>query len=350
MKKLIIAALLAACAGTATAQTHIDPGKIIHLPPRVLDLSPKPFTPLIAGSSSMTSSGSPAPSAPYSDHAILSSFEFGFNNGDHKLRQISVLQKNGALNFVFQDADANDPFQARAEWLVSPSVTPGQIAKVGGGDFDMDIGAGPADSTLVLRGFGFERVPHTDANVRIIGVSLDSANHRIRVALLDDQGPDYTQVATDVATHALFGHVPLGEFFGGGQALVDVNSQLKSNAGGNIRGFRRYAIQVQYAWVPNALIRGSGMVSSANRTIDSGRRPSGKFGLTSFRFAYGNSDHYLLGLGVELANAGPNGYADYRAATGHDIFAPLPRNEVVVFQDSNRDDPISWDAAYVEVK
>ena len=187
--------------------------------------------------------------------------------------------------------------------------------------------------------------------MRIIGITLDGANHRIRVALLDDQGPDYSQVAKDVATHAFFGNIPLGEFIGGGQSLVDVNNQLKTNAGSIIRGgFRHYAIQVQYAWVPNALIRGQGTVSSSSRVIESGRRPSGKFALTGFRFAYGNSDHYLLGLGVELANAVPGGYADYRTATGHDVFAPMPAGEVVVFQDTNRDDPITWDASYVEVK
>ena len=356
MRKIAAAlslALLALAAGSASAYRPIPikPNLIKPLPIRPLDLAPKPFVPVVAGASAIVNNGMPAPSGDFSDHAVLQSFEFGFNNGDHKLREIAALQYNGQPSFTFADADSNDGFQARAEWLISPSVTPGSVAAMCRGECDIDIPAGPADSTLVLRGFAFERAPNTDANVHIIGLTLNSAQHKIRAELFDDQGPDYTQAATDVATHAFFGGVPLGEFMGGGQSLVDVYQQLQTNGGAIIRGhYRAYAVQVQYAWVPNSLIRGNGSVSSSSRVIESGRRPSGKHALTGFRFAYGNTDHYLLGLGVELANSGPGGYADYQAATGHAVFAPMPASEVVVFQDANRDDPITWDVNYVEVK
>jgi hypothetical protein len=90
--------------------------------------------------------------------------------------------------------------------------------------------------------------------------------------------------------------------------------------------YRPYRVTVQYAWIPNAIVERESAMSGTDRQRRQ-RPPSSIDALQGFEVMFTNSDHHLLGLGVN-----PSGHGG------------------VLFQDNNNDDPMQWTLAYVTLK
>src|SRR5690606_28266808 len=106
------------------------------------------------------------------------------------------------------------------------------------------------------------------------------------------------------------------------QALQRATSHGIRKMSGQYRGYR---VTLQYAWVPRSRVEREGALAGGDRRH---RPPPSRIdALQGFEFTFNNSDHHLLGLGV---NAGGDGG--------------------VLFQDNNTDDPIQWSVAYLTLK
>lgn len=270
-----------------------------------------------------------APNAPLNKGAVLSGFAFNFNNGDHKLNTIGILQNNGKAEFTFNDQDRNDPFYASANWYSSPSIKQNSVYAAGGGEFDIPLAAPPLGYTAVLSGFKFERKPGKDANIRTIGVRLDPTTNKVRVTLIDDQGTDFRGLEYAVAAGFAMSLAPMGQM----EALFTTGAAATSFVVANEfdkQNKRAFAVTVQYAWVPNDLITATGSVSGSGRPIESGRlvQSGEKPALTGFLFNFNNSDHHILQAKIDLTNSADG--ANY--------------------QDGNGDDPFQYYIDYVVVK
>ncbi len=333
---IVSLALLGASAGQAQP-FKFNP----KLKPVIIKVQSTPTSEIKAKQSNIVNTASVATNAPLNKGAVLSAFAFNFNNGDHKLNTIGVLQNNGKAEFTFNDQDRNDPFYADAKWFSSPSIKTGSVYAAGGGEFDIPLSYNPNSATApnsqidslksstpkppppgytaVLSGFKFERKPGTDANIRTIGVRIDPATNKVRVTLIDDQGTDFRGLEYAVAAGFAMSLAPMGQMealFGTGAAataFVVANEFDKQNK-------RAFAVTVQYAWVPNDLITATGAVSGAGRAIESGRTPIAgeKTALTGFLFNFNNSDHHILQAKIDLSN--PSDAANYQDGNGDDPF------------------------------
>lgn len=335
----IIIALTLLGANAVHAQPYVLTPK---LKPAIIKIQSKPTSEIKAKQSNVVNTALVATNAPLNIGAVLSAFTFNFNNGDHKLNTIGVLQNNGKAEFTFNDQDRNDPFYVDAKWYSSPSIIPGSVYAAGGGEFDIPLtfnasGTSTAPSnqidtikdptpkppppgyTAVLSGFKFERKPGTDANIRTIGVRIDPTTNKVRVTLIDDQGTDFRGLEYAVAAGFAMSLAPMGQMealFGTGAAataFVVANEFDKQNK-------RAFAVTVQYAWVPNDLITATGAVSGSSRAIESGRTPVAgeKTALTGFLFNFNNSDHHILQAKIDLSN--PSDAANYQDGNGDDPF------------------------------
>jgi hypothetical protein len=257
----------------------------------------------------------------------LNGFSLKFDNGDHKLRRIGVLGRGRFTELALADSNGDDPFTASANYTIftgrnAARIVTGQVVAEGGGKFEIPLrGNAPAHSTLVLGGFAFQREDGSDANLRNIGVWLDGERKVARVSLMDDQGVDFRGFESTIGAAFLNGVLP-GAF----------EVMLATNVPRAVRGirsagkYRPYRVTVQYAWIPNAMVEQESAMSGTDRQRRQ-RPPSRIDALQGFEVMFTNSDHHLLGLGVN-----PSG------------------NGGVLFQDNNNDDPMQWTAAYVTLK
>ena len=257
----------------------------------------------------------------------LNGFSLKFDNGDHKLRRVGVLGHGRFTELALADSNGDDPFTASANYTIftgkgAGRIVTGQVVAEGGGKFEIPLrGNAPADSTLVLSGFSFQREDGSDANLRNIGVWLDSERKVARVSLVDDQGFDFRGFEATIGAAFLNGVLP-GAF----------EVMLATNVPRAVRGirsagkYRPYRVTVQYAWIPNAIVEQESAMSGTDRQRRQ-RPPSRIDALQGFEFMFTNSDHHLLGLGVN-----PSGNGD------------------VLFQDNNTDDPMQWTMAYLTLK
>jgi hypothetical protein len=178
----------------------------------------------------------------------------------------------------------------------------------------------------LLQGFQFKRARATDANVRLVAVQIAEDSRSVRVALVDDQGADFRGM--DGAQSLGLAAVPLGELL----ALPVFGARLTGTLPEfDERRLRTYTVTVQYVWVPPSLVLGAGLVAGTTRMADAGTLPDSKdkVGLRGFRFAFGNSDHHLRSVGVDL--------------TGN-------QRQPILFQDNNLDDPVAWSVGFVRLK
>lgn len=257
----------------------------------------------------------------------LNGFSLKFDNGDHKLRRIGVLGRGRFTELALSDSNGDDPFTASANYAIftgngAGRIVTGQVVAEGGGKFEIPLrGNAPANSTLVLSGFAFQREDGSDANLRNIGVWLDGERKVARVSLIDDQGFDFRGFESTIGAAFLNGVLP-GAF----------EVMLATNVPRAVRGirsagkYRPYRVTVQYAWIPNAIVERESAMSGTDRQRRQ-RPPSRIDALQGFEVMFTNSDHHLLGLGVN-----PSG------------------NGGVLFQDNNNDDPLQWTMAYVTLK
>ena len=265
--------------------------------------------------------------SPQAERGVLSSFRFGFMGTDHKVNTLGVLVQGQRAEFILRDRDANDPFRAHATWLQSPSYSATQeVSAHASGDVKIDLPAGPAGHVALLQGFQFKRARATDANVRLVAVQVAEDSRSVRVALVDDQGADFRGM--DGVQSLGLAALPLGELL----ALPVFGARLTGTLPEfDERRLRTYTVTVQYVWVPPSLVLGAGLVAGTTRMADAGTLPDSKdkVGLRGFRFAFGNSDHHLRSVGVDL--------------TGN-------QRQPILFQDNNLDDPVAWSVGFVRLK
>ncbi len=250
---------------------------------------------------------------------LLSSFFFGFTNGDHKIRAIGVEPIGGSVHFTYSDGNGDDPFKARAIYIGADGVALKtiQIAskdEYGAPAYNCNVDTKcrwtigqaegvPTRFVAVLSGFHFERKA-TDANIGALGAGQLGTTFQ---ALLSEEGGwDWRHVNSQTDRGA---RAPK---FRGSVALVP-KSRIEScsQAIGQWHGKKSRAPKKRYDSVQ----------------LEPGKR----FVLQSVGFSFGvKKDHYLEKLGVE-----------YNSSTGE---------LRVHFKDKNRDDPYSWSVSYCYLK
>lgn len=273
--------------------------------------------------------------------AALSNFSLQFHSSDHKIRHIAVMAENRFARFAFADQNGDDVFSGAARWHNLSQGVGGEISGVGVAATQIDIEPGPPDHTLVLTGFEFRRKDETDANVRTLGVALDSAENKISVTLLDDMGPDFRNFETTVGVTALISLTP---FAGPAHigAFADGVSRLNGGLEAGSRRGRPYAFSVQYAWIPNRVIEIADGAHSGEHHVkyvvgeDRVARPTydaveGLIALQGFHFTFTRSDHHLYRMLIDLADENE----DLRGAE---------------FRDSDYGDAMQWTVEYVTLK
>ncbi len=317
----------------ASAQVQINPLPI-HVPLKPLPVRVDPGTWGFSFTSinGLRDAGDSANTPNLGPVYALRGFAFNFNNGDHKIRDIRLLGDGPFTHSAFADQNGDDPYRFNATYTTFTNGFVGEVSATGGGKFEIPLGPRPFPAsayTIVLRGFEFRRTDGTDANVRNIGIKLDGARNVAQVSLIDDQGIDMRALLDTLGAIALAGASGLpgvietttvSEQQQDGSFGVDA---LQGNSPGMVGKYRGYKVLVQYAWIPTALVKGVHPLAGASRAAPTVVAPIDA--LQGFEFTFNNSDHHLLGLGV-------NGYAG---------------NNDVFFSDNNRDDPLQWTVSYV---
>ena len=303
----------------------------LHTPPLKIQplLSPVPLeAPQLhqARIDGLRDNGPAALDRPLSSGWALAGFNLRFGNGDHKLRRIGVLGEERFVRFALADSNGDDPFNASARLTSLPGIKVQQVSADGGGKFEIPLpGRAQANSTLVLSGFEFRRSDGTDANLRNIGVWLDPERNVARVSLIDDQGLDFRGLEASLGAMAASTLVPLPGLLEAG--TVSAGTRATSRGIARMSGkYRGYRVTVQYAWIPNAMVSAKGAL--AGTRARRGSAPADRVdALQGFEFTFNNSDHHLLGLGLNTGG-----------------------NAEVFFQDNNTDDPIQWSTTYVTLR
>mgnify|MGYP001606669905 CR=1 FL=1 len=330
-----------------------------------------------AETTGMRDAGRAAPQPALSAVHGLRGFKLQFENGDHKLRRIGVVGEGRFVTFALADGNGDDPFLARAEFVNLSAGQMAEVAGIGGGKFEIPLPAGPAGHVPVLAGFEFRRADGSDANLRNIGLWLDSERGVARVSLVDDQGLDLRglqeTIGATIAAAVLPGVMEWAGPVAGGVAPV-----LGSTIGGRVvqqhyAGQRGYQVRVRYAWIPRTAVQSFGALAGTDRDT---AMPANWQGsprvdlLQGFEFTFMNSDHHLLALAVNdlwpsapppapapaplLPRTGgtPQGQAPL---VGLAQRQPAPQTAAtqakgVVFQDNNKDDPVQWSYTYVTLR
>lgn len=235
-------------------------------------------------------------------------------------RMITLLEQDNGLQNALQEADVCSEGLRK----LSPETWTHRCLR----GPEIPAACPASGYTPVLAGFSFQRSDGTDANVRTVGVRLDADAGTARATLIDDQGADFRGLEAAALAGFALGGPPFGAHgavhFAAGDAVgrliaAEIDSDL-----------RPFAATIQVVWVPEALVVAAKSVSGSGREIESGARPraGAKVGLQGFLFHFGNSDHHLLEVGVDL----------------------LDPEEQVRFQDNNRDDPMQWFVDFVELR
>ncbi len=339
----------------------------------------------------------------------LSAFRFGFSNGDHRFRRVTLMPQGDSFEAAWEDNDGNDPYIAEGRWWRVPEAPGGVVTAVVSGVADIAIPRGPANHTLVLSGFEFRRADGSDNNIRTLAIQLDSARSAVRTVLLDDQSLDFAGLAAAAGAGFAFGAAGFADpalvatsvsglntfsvanapRLTPGEPSIELipaemgaaNATLmaptartsealsralrpsESSASADARiaersrnvaagreqalvstkvssaGARPYLVRIAYLWAPNDRLANARMVSGSGRTAreSSGRLPrDAAHVLQGFSFHFGNSDHFINGVGIHLNGGGP-------------AQNTVPNAELVTWQDSNRDDPIQWTVRFSDL-
>lgn len=279
-----------------------------------------------------------AADVPISRAPALSDFRLWYNNGDHKVRTIGILHDQGAMHAKYSDQNGDDPFHVDAKWVNIPESTGGTVTAAGAGTFNIQLPVKPANTTLVISGFSFERLTGTDNNIRTMSIKMDQENSLVQVSFLDDQREDYRSIVEPTMTGGVLGLVPFGAIVGSAMSMESIIRGI-INEGKNTA--RPYAVTIQYAYIPNSRIIANGSVSGTGRNKSDmrGQIPnSTPLIYRGFVLRFNNSDHHLLGMGLHL-----NGMAKFPGQRGRE-------DEPITWQDNNRDDTVQWFVDYSSVK
>ena len=320
--------------------------------------------------------GRAAPQPALAPVHALRGFKLQFQNGDHKLRRIGVVAEDRFVNFALADSNGDDPFLAHAEFLNLSAGKMAEVAGIGGGKFEIPLPAGPAGHVPVLAGFEFRRADGGDANLRNIGVWLDTERGVARVSLIDDQGLDLRGL--ELAIGASIGAAVLPGVVDWAAPIAGVSAPITGGIIGRraiaqlYEGKRGYQVRIRYVWIPRASVQAFGALAGSDREMaaPSNWQAAPRVDLLQgFEFTFMNSDHHLLGLAVNdlwptapranntppLPGINPSqpSIADTLAAgrtANTNAGAAAYAAKGVMFQDNNKDDPVQWSYTYVTLR
>ena len=278
---------------------------------------------------------------------ILNGFHFRFGNGDHKFQRIGLRPTGDQTAYVvFRDHNGDDRYKAEATWItLNGGGVKGEVAaRMWQQSFVRLPTQRPANHRLVLTGFELRFPDGHDYNVRMIGIWLDEATNMARVSFIDggyspglgSAGPTFT-----ASKEAKIQPSPDLDRFSGnlssdgkpGNWVWEKDTWTSSSP--------EAAVRLQYAWIPNEAVAGEQTLTGNQRTPDSGAQFPARSGIQGFEFRYDSGgDHHLLEIGVMPPLPG----AATRTASG------VPANELVAFQDKNRDDAIKWVVKTLTIK
>jgi hypothetical protein len=240
------------------------------------------------------------PTVPLNATSALSRFRLGFSNGDHHIREITVLRSGTQARGVLADGNGDDNFVFTAAWWNIPGGVGGEVTARQNGQTwqDIDIPAGPPNTTLALAGFSVR----TNSDAEIVGFEVALNPETLKARLRMD-------LARRPSADDSFDYV------------------------------------LQYVWVPNFLIDPTRLVTG-NGTGDAVRLPEGANGtlpssdryiLQGFSLKYDNSYNAenLLRLGVHLDQPG--------AERGRP-------SDVISWEDNDRNERIYWQVKYLPLK
>jgi hypothetical protein len=300
-------------------------GVVVPMPVKVVP--PWSYTIANASENGIRESMDVAASAPLEGTPLLAGFRFRSENGDHKFRRMAVLAKGRVATLALSDSNgSDDSFGALSTWAVASEGISGSVTATVSGRVELPIPKPPAGGayTLVLTGFELRRADNTDANVRSLGIWLDSAKSTARVTLLDDQGPDFRGFERTLGN----AFIPMGEVLGPATSMGEALRMIGTRNG----RFRQYAATVQYAWIPKAVVVSEDLFSGTSRQAASGKKPNAASVIEGFEFYFGNSDHNIMDVGVMPP----------MLRTPSSGVLRTPDEDIVEYQDLNRDDPITW--------
>lgn len=242
---------------STAAAAQVDPRASPVTPPLRVDPDSLRVQPLTNSVSEGQTNGSllAAASRPISNAPALINFRLWFYNGDHRIRTVGILHEGGAMRANFNDQNGDDPFRVRAEWINVPGATGGTVTQRGSGTFNIQLPPRPADTTLVLSGFSFERNRGTDKRIQTMAINLIQE--------------------TSVAEVRFMSGAP--------------------------RGDRPYRVTIQYAFIPNNRVRSNGSISSSGGPIQGQIPRYAATAIRRFSFRFSDVEHNLLGVGVHIS-------------------------------------------------
>lgn len=278
---------------------------------------------------------------------VLNGFHFRFSNGDHKFQRIGLRPTNDQSAYVtFRDHNADDRYRAAATWIsLNGGGVKGEVAaRMWQQSFVRLPTPRPSNSRLVLSGFELRFPDKKDYNVRMIGIWLDEATNMARVSFIDggyspglgSGGPSFdpkkeAKILPSLDLDRVSGSLSTDGKPGDWIWQADTWTSSSPEA----------AVRLQYAWIPNDAVAGELELSGNQRAPDSGLAFPARSGIQGFEFRFDSGgDHHLMQIGV----LPPLPSAATRTATG------VPANELVEFQDKNRDDAIKWAVKTVTLK
>lgn len=289
---------------------------------------------------------------------ILNGFHFRFSNGDHEFQRLSLRPTSDqAANVAFRDRKADDRYKAQATWITlngggvkgevasrSPyAAQSGPSASSTQGSYFVPLPTTrPPNHRLVLSGFEFRFPDGKDFGIRMIGLWLDEATNSARVTFTDSKISPLLGDGGPAMTDAKKGPIlPSTD-------LDACSNKIASDKGGSLFSKDGYTshdaqscVRIQYAWIPDAAVAGQQAFSGTQRMPDSGAQFPARAGLQGFEFRYDSgAEHNLLTIGVMPPLPG----AATRTVSG------VPANELIQFQDKNRDDAIKWAAKMLIIR
>jgi hypothetical protein len=240
------------------------------------------------------------PTLPLNTTSALSRFRLVFANGDHHIREITVLRSGDKAKGVLADGNGDDNFSFTAAWWNIPGAVGGEVT-LRHNELrwqDIDIPAGPPNTTLALAGFSVRST--ADAEIRGLELTLNQETLKARVRM-------------------------------------DLQRMPSSD--------NNFDYVLQYIWIPNSMIGETRLLtgngSGANVRLPEGTNgtlPTGdRYILQSFLFNYDNnySAENLLRFGVHLDQP-----TSERAQP----------SEVVSWEDNDRNERIYWQVKYLTLK
>lgn len=239
----------------------------------------------------------------------LQFFDLKFQNGDHKIKTLGLMNNGPSITTTFKDNDGDDPYTVSAGFIsIDSFLKQTRFQTVTAAKCEVQctirIEGMSKDETALLAGFEFDRIQQDD-NVRAMSVEVLPDRSVVNVVFFDDRGPNFA------------GFMPLPVY----DVVKTVNGVREHK--------RSFNVKVQVLIVPKKIVQGVTRIMGASgepanlpndsELLDSLYVYPRHYALMGFGLSFKNSDHFIGQLAVNPLETPP-----------------------VKFQDGDTDDPIAW--------